>query len=129
VLDFVKATNATYILILLQVLYLKDMMHNPIAPFQLQANGIFVNDIPISTFMHHMPLVEIPADSHSIVIPDHQVLIPLDLNGFMSYFSTRRPTAYELDHPELFPQISMTLDSPYGTLTMNTLPKWSPNVE
>jgi hypothetical protein len=87
----------------------KELNHNLISPFQLRVNQIIVNEAPLMTLL---PTSDIPDNAYSIVIGDHNLIIPLQLNGIMSYFPTHFPTKDELEHPELYPQIHMTYDSP-----------------
>jgi hypothetical protein len=54
----------------------------------------------------------IPPISHSTIVTSPNLTIPLRLNGIMSYFETCRPSKYELDYPDLYPQIIMTYNSP-----------------
>jgi hypothetical protein len=102
-------TNVTYILIFNQVLYIKELDNNLISPFQVRVNQITVNEAPLMSFPTSG---EIPKDAHSIVIEEQELVIPLKLNGIKSYFPSRCPTPHELDHPEEYPQIHMTYDSP-----------------
>jgi hypothetical protein len=89
--------------------YIKELDHNLISPFQVRVNQIVINEAPLMSFP---PTAEIPKNAHSIIIEDHNFIIPLHLNGIMSYFPTRRPTKDELEHPEKFPHVIMTYDSP-----------------
>jgi hypothetical protein len=89
-------TQSTFILIFNQVLSVPDLDHNLISPFQLRVNSIIINETPLMTLADHQPLDTIPPTSHSIMITEPELLIPLRLSGIMSYFDTRRPTAYEL---------------------------------
>jgi hypothetical protein len=105
-------TNTTYILLFHQVLYIKEMAHNLISPFQVRQSGAVINETPISSLMQRMSLNEIPPDVHSILVPDSNLHITLELNGIMSSFLSRKPTLYELENPDRFPQVYMTLESP-----------------
>jgi hypothetical protein len=105
-------TNTIYILLFHQVLYIKDMAHNQISPFQVPQSGVVVNETPISSLMQRMSLNEIPHDTHLILVPDSSRHIPLELNGTMSYCISRKTTYYELENPERFPQVHMTMESP-----------------
>jgi hypothetical protein len=42
-----QTTNETYIRIFHQVLYIKEMVHNLIAPFQVRMNQIVIDEAPI----------------------------------------------------------------------------------
>jgi hypothetical protein len=96
-------TNSTFILIFNQILYVKDLEHNLIYPFQLRVSSVTVNETPLMVLSGTQPLNTIPPTSHCIVITNPNFIIPLRLNGIMSYFETRHPTKYELDHPDLYP--------------------------
>jgi hypothetical protein len=105
-------TNTTYILIFNQVLYIIEMSHNLISPFQLRMNQVTINKAPIMTLRSNHQSQTIPYDAHSIVINDPELTIPLRLNRIMSFFTTRAPTQFELDHPEQFIQLEMTYNNP-----------------
>ena len=86
----------TYILIFHQVLYFKDLRHNLLCPNQLRLNGVTVNECPLM----HTRKRDLNEESHSIVVAEDNLLIPLQLDGVISYFITRKPTHDELNFPE-----------------------------
>ena len=86
-------THTTFILVFNQVLYVEELHHNLISPFQVRMNDITVNDIPLRLLVNTMGLDEIDPTDHSIVIQEPTLHIPLKLRGTISYFNTRKPTA------------------------------------
>jgi hypothetical protein len=88
-----ESTGTTYILILGQAIYLGNQMKNSlICPNQLRANGLVVEDCP-----RHLAPRDNPS-SHSIFAPEDNLIIPLQLRGVTSYFTTRTPTISEVEH-------------------------------
>jgi hypothetical protein len=102
----------TYILVFHQVLLVKGLEHNLLSPYQIRSNGVEVNDNPLSTLVRHSKLADLPLTSHSIILPDHYLQIPLKLRGVMSYFESRVPTAFEIQDSDRFPQVVLTGESP-----------------
>ncbi len=87
-----ESTGTTYILILGQAIYLGNQMKNSfICPNQLRANGLIVEDCP-----KHLAPRDNPS-SHSIFAPEDNLMIPLQLRGVTSYFTTRTPTINEVE--------------------------------
>lgn len=83
-------SGQTYVLILNEALYFGDRIsHSLLCPNQLRDNGIMVDDCP-RQFDNR--------SSHAIFIPEADLWIPLTLDGIISGFSTRMPTADELDN-------------------------------
>jgi len=81
-------TGETVILIINQGLYFgKQLSHILFNPNQLRAYNIKVNDIP-----KHFS----SSSSHSIIIEEEKLEIPLKLKGIISYFDVRTPTETEL---------------------------------
>lgn len=81
-------TGETVILIINQALYFGDQLsHMLLNPNQLRANGIQVDDVP-----KHLS----SSSSHSIIINEEKLIIPLKLKGVISYFDARTPTDIEL---------------------------------
>ena len=60
------------------------MQQNLIPPFIMQEAGIEVNDVPRIHIWD-----ELIRESHSIMIPQVDLRIPLWLSGVFSYFATR----------------------------------------
>ncbi len=86
------ATGTTYILILGQAIYMGDkMQHTLICPNQLRARGLIADDCP-----RHLSPRDNPS-SHSIYDPDEDFRLPLSLKGVTSYFTSRTPTAREIE--------------------------------
>jgi hypothetical protein len=56
-------------------------------------NQVIINEAPIITLRGAQHTSTVPYDSHSIVIDDPKLIITLRLNGKMSHFQTRKPTA------------------------------------
>jgi hypothetical protein len=74
------SSGETFVLILPQTLYFGTRMkHSLICPNQLRSFGVIVDDTPRQFD---------PSSSHSITIPGHNVVIPLELSGVISHFST-----------------------------------------
>jgi hypothetical protein len=113
------ATHTTFILIFHQVLYVENMEHNLVSPFQVRINDIVVNDTPLRLLVTTKRLEDISDDEHSILVPTPTLKIPLKLKGTISYFNTRRPTKREVDDVSQFPRIVMTYASP----------EWNPHDE
>ena len=102
----------TYIFILRNALYVKNLDHNLIPPFLLREAGIEINEKPkIHT---QNPTV----DDHAIIFTEvePQLRIPLNLCGVFSFFHTRVPMADEIEHCDV---LFLTPDShewnPYST--------------
>ena len=86
-----------YLLVIHQGIYLGDeLKHSLVNPNQLRANGVQVDDCP-SQFD--------PKSTHSIIINDPEITIPLKLHGIISYFHSRRPTEAEVHD---LPRITLT---------------------
>ena len=89
-----------------QALYLKEMVHHLICPFQLQLNDVIMNEIPLAFVKGDNNDKSTP---HTIIIPSNTpdgepLTIPLDLRGVMSGFRVRKLTKEEIDDPDQFPQ-------------------------
>jgi hypothetical protein len=83
-------TLTTYILFFRQALYIKNMAMNLISPFQLHAFGVTVNDTPLQ----HLDPDAGSTLEHSIKVGERH--IPLELNGTVLGFITRKPTTLEV---------------------------------
>ena len=77
----------TYLLIVKNALHITSMQHNLIPPFIMREAGIEVNDVPRIHIWD-----ELICESHSIMIPQVDLRIPLRLRGVFSYFATRSLT-------------------------------------
>ena len=83
-------TGQPYILLLRNALYIPSMDINLLPPFILRAGRVIVNDVPK---IH----CESPTkQDHSISFRNHDLVIPLQLNGVFSFFHHRIPTMEEL---------------------------------
>jgi len=105
-------SHTTYMLVFNQVLYVEELDHNLVSPFQMRMNDIIVNDVPLRLLANTMDLSKIDPSEHSIVIPEPELRIPLKLRGTVSYFHTRKPTAGEIEQLDQYPQVVMTYMSP-----------------
>ena len=89
-------THETYVLIGRNVMHIKTLKDNLIAPFIMREAGIIVDEKP------KVQCMEPSVDNHSLYVPDFDLRIPLKLNGIFSYFVTRKPTRDEVDHCKSF---------------------------
>jgi len=100
----------TLILCFPQSLYIKSLDTSLLCPLQLRANGVTIHETPLQ-FLH-------PSDryveSHSIVYDDdiHHLHIPLELNGVISHFHTRKSLQHEIADEDRYPKIWMTNPKP-----------------
>ena len=85
-------TQETYILVFHEALYFgSSMEHSLISPMQLRHFGLRVDQTPKQYDRESL---------HGIAFPDqedHQLVIPFQLHGCISYFPSRLPTQTELD--------------------------------
>ena len=78
------------VLVMHEALYFGDRLdHTLICPNQLRSYGIDVYDTPRQFDQTSV---------HAIVIPEEKLIIPLDLNGVVSYFATHKPSDNDLDN-------------------------------
>ena len=74
----------SYILIIHQALYFGDRLNSTLLnPNQMRAYGTKVEDVPRQFDKN---------SSHSIFIPEKSMTIPLELDGVVSGFVSRKPT-------------------------------------
>ena len=85
-------THMTYIVIARNVMHLKTLKHNLIAPFIMREAGVIVDDKPK---IHSW---DVDHTNHSQFFPDINVQIPLKLNGIFSYFEIWALTCNEIEH-------------------------------
>jgi len=86
----VPETGEVLILIINQALYFgKNLSHMLINPNQLRFNDVTVDDVP-----RHLS----KTSTHSIMIKEENLIIPLKLNGVISYFDARTPTLSEIEN-------------------------------
>jgi hypothetical protein len=114
-----EETHTTFILVFNQVLYVEEMNHNLVSPFQMRMNDITVKDVPLRLLVASKGLNEIDPTEHSIITNEPKLHIPLKLCGTVSYFNTRKPTAEEINDDRLYPRVIMTYMSP----------EWNPHDE
>ena len=80
--------GSTILLVINEAFYFGDRLgHSLLCPNQLRDFGVIVNDCP-SIFDAN--------STHSIILPDQQIELPLLLRGTISYLETRKPTEDEL---------------------------------
>jgi hypothetical protein len=92
-----------YILVIHEALYFGDRLKTTLLyPNQLRARGLTVQDVP-SEFD--------PSSSYSIFLPDHNLRIPLSLNGIFSGFTSIKPTWEE--YYARYPKVELTADIPW----------------
>lgn len=82
-------SGETKILIFYQVLHFKEMTNHLLSPMQMHMNELTVNETP--KFLSEKP----DRKTHAIIVDD--LLVPLEINGVISYFPVREPTADELE--------------------------------
>lgn len=85
-------TGKTFILVAMNVLYIKSMERNLIPPFIMREAGIVVNDVPR---IHCND--DLDNDSHCVICRKSGMRIPLQLRGIFSCFPTRALTQDEID--------------------------------
>jgi len=84
----VPETGEVIVLVMHEALYFGDRLdHTLICPNQLRSYGIDVYDTPRQFDQTSV---------HAIVIPEEKLIIPLDLNGVVSYFATHKPSDNDL---------------------------------
>jgi hypothetical protein len=90
-------SGKAYIFIVHEALYFGDELVNSLLnPNQIRDNGIRVDNVPRQFDK---------MSSHSIYIPDHDLTIPLTMNGVISGFECRKPTWEEYT---MNPKIKLT---------------------
>jgi len=96
----------TYILCFPQSLYIESLDTNLLCPLQLRNNGVTIFETPLQ-FLHPNDRT---TESHSIIYDDgiHHLHIPLELNGVISRFHTRKPLPNEIADEDRFPKLWMT---------------------
>jgi hypothetical protein len=78
-------TGITYILVMNQALYIKDLPHTVINPNQLRCNGIQVDDCP----KHLAP--DPDKATHSVYIYDQNIRLPLSMKSIISFYLQDTP--------------------------------------
>jgi hypothetical protein len=86
----VTGSGRVVILIVHQAIYLPHLPHNLLNPMQMRLNDVVVNEMP--KFQCYNPTNL----SHTITVKgenmNDEMIIPLDLRGMVSYFTTRKAT-------------------------------------
>ena len=91
----------SYLLVIHEALYFGDrMLHSLICPNQLQSFGIKVHDI----------FLQFGAEKHCIEVPEHDLSLPLEVDGTVSYLETRLLTQDEI---ESLGRIELSSDIPW----------------
>jgi hypothetical protein len=101
-------TGQVYILVFNEALFFGSRMtHSLLCPNQLRAHGIQVDDTPVQYN---------ESSTHSMYIPDHDLRIPLSLDGVISGFDTRQPTIAELQDIATHVELSSAIEwNPHST--------------
>ena len=91
-----EVSGTSVLLLLRNALYMPTMTINLIPPFLMRCGGVIVNDV-----------AKIHCDQpttldHCISFRNHELTIPLKLNGIFSYFNHRTPTAEEIEYCDKF---------------------------
>jgi hypothetical protein len=101
-----------YLLVFLECLFLGNRIpYSLICPNQLRSNGVKVHDVP-RQFDHDSP--------HAIVADG--TVIPLELEGSISYFETRLPRSNEIDE---LPRLTLTAPGDWFDTSAN-FPAYEP---
>ena len=105
-----RYTGDHLILMINQAIYLPEVNHCLLCPMQCQINGVEINKVP------HFLIQDPTTSTHSIQIADptnpvHPYIIPLQLEGVVSYFEFSLPTSAEFEDPEI-PHLELTAKSP-----------------
>ena len=83
-------SGETYILVINQAIHIPEMTHNLLCPMQCRMNDVLIDEVPKF-------LAPQPSDTtHSIHFKRNHLIIPLELDGVISYFPSRKPTPHEL---------------------------------
>ena len=83
-------TSIEYLLVINQAIYLGDeLKHSLLNPNQLRTNGVQVDECPRQFDRR---------STHSIMVRDPPLMIPLELSGVVSCFTTRKPTQDEIEN-------------------------------
>jgi len=103
-------TGETLIIVIPQALSLAEhISYSLLCPNQMRHYGIIIDDIP----QHLAPNPDVV--THSIYIPDQDIMIPLEMRGIISLFHTRRPSSDEIENCT-WVQITSELDwDPHST--------------
>ncbi len=92
-----EVTGLEYILVINNALYFENMEHNLLPPFLVRLAGLEVDECP--KFLAKNPTIK----THAICSEDPELIIPMSLNGTVSYIPTRPPDSKELDRLDHIP--------------------------
>ena len=84
-------SGKSYIMIIRNALYLKQMETTLIPPFMMRVAGIEIDECP--KFLARDPSIK----NHSIYFPEDEIRIPMKLYGIISYIPARLPSTEELE--------------------------------
>ncbi len=103
-------TGETIVLIVNQALYFgSNLAHVLLNQNQMRTHGLIVDDCP-----KHLSKNRI--STHSITAEEHNLTIPLRLNGIISYFDVRTPTLEEINNCQHIEITSSEVEwEPYST--------------
>ena len=99
-------TGQVYFLVMRNGLSVPSNEHNLVPPFLMREAGLIVNDKP------KIHCQDPSAEDHTIYDKEHDLRIPLQLDGIFSYFPTRSLTQDELEFAEDYPVVLLSPDSP-----------------
>ena len=99
-------TGRAYLLVMRNGLHVPSNEHNLIPPFIMREAGLVVKDTP------KIHCQEATVEDHTVYCKEHDLRIPLSLDGIFSYFPTRALTIEEMEHPEELPYIFLSPDTP-----------------
>ena len=86
-------TGKSYLMVIKNALYLQQMTVTLFPPFMVRLAGIDLNECP--KFLAKNPSLE----HHSIYFPDHNLRVPFQIYGTISYIPVRLPTSDEVNFP------------------------------
>ena len=104
-----QSSMTEYIIEINQALYVPSIDHCLLCPMQCRMNGVEIDEKP--RFLHHSP--NDSSHSISIINPEDSLplIIPLQLEGVVSYFPVRKPTQDEFERSTI-PHLSLTAEGP-----------------
>jgi len=88
---YCEITGKAHILVIHNALYLRSMKTNLIPPFMMRLAGLQVNECP-----KFLSIVAPSISDHSVYFPAVDVRFPFQIEGIVSYLSTRIPSDQEL---------------------------------
>jgi hypothetical protein len=105
----------TYILFYHQALYIPEMEHNLLSPFQMRQYDVTIQDTPLQ----HLEPADRTPSAHSIIVD--RLHIPLTLNGIMLGFASTKPTFAEVTDYSgaTCTHVQMTSDAPWDPQSLD----------